>query len=1277
MSWQHSTLGALARLIPLIPLFPIALLNPAAYADGARVLVIDPGDTLTGVRVEQILSNLPILEQVRRVDVSGLTNAAGADWDAVVWLDPEPSLYKPDASAAWKKLLASGAGVMVIGLPRDSAGRRALIDALQDRGGPRVGISLDQHLQGCNWIWTEKTSDNSAVFLRRRFELTDAPPPRAFVQALADNRSRIWVNGTLVGETTDWRRPKGFDVARLLRRGENVVAVEGYNEDGPAGLVLSLIGRDEHGDVTLHLKTGPDWKASPAAPEKWTELAFDDSTWAAARIIAKPGGGYWEDKPGRDYGANEFELQIAPIAHPATANVSGAIGRVVLLDALEPSPACATILRFGQISAAVAGERAGRRMILFAGYPELTADTSDDASLRQRNGFANWLLRSLAWLAQQDSDVQIENWSIPESMVGGQTLTLRGRSTDAPGKFRTITALVRDGPRVLLSEQRELSGDGAFEFGVPIPTVGTTGRLDVVVRAGEGTKRQAVRIGSVRVLDPVPLRVGTRDGRWVFGAAESVHVEAWLDAADPPLGNLDATLRGPRGEMSLGDETRLNGRATWTIRPGEIGAYDVTARFVAAEDGTARGEQRFHFEIVSRARPDQRLGLTMQLTPPPHEGLTTPRMLPQSGDALRRVVDNLIAHGTTNLQCPLPVDGPLARDIESYAQSRGLAITYYFERPCELFGRNKPPPVPIHSAEYSSAVRKRLDGMLPHLTGYPRLLNTFILQDEPFHAGQSSFDHRESERVEFRKRYGYELPETLDNTDKSRLDALNFHSDSFGDGWRQVYPMLKASRADVQFWMNHDSHNTFGGAVDQEGKLFVDEVFHWGSDWADGYSLDIYPYLMTDFRYGLNRKLKLPRIAQTHYALAHMQHLCRAGNKPLGFWVGTYNPEWYSLKPECREQYWMEREMACTAVAAGADELFGGIGIPIDQKHWDDFGEAMRVLHRAGPALVASKPVRAKAAMLFPRTQCLLLQEEYWNVGESFEEYRRAFGELDLIHEEQVAAGELSKYRMLVLFDVKLLPRSVAEKISAFARSGGTVLADCMPQLDERHEPLDSLKTLFGVKQSTTGRIHWPIRRDEEGWVKIDEAGCGQIIRDHPPIEVRGTDPCGGEIHFNVVSPRAAKIAGATVLAGTSEGEPALLRHAIGKSKAYLLGFCLQDTAFELYRTGNGAALAQLRATLRACAGDANVTPSVFSSNPEVEASLRIGERAAFLFVIAHEPVERGSTVSLRNLSGKIERVVDIEREHEVPIEQRGGGSDFHVDAPTGTTRLYRIEFAR
>ena len=76
-----------------------------------------------------------------------------------------------------------------------------------------------------------------------------------------------------------------------------------------------------------------------------------------------------------------------------------------------------------------------------------------------------------------------------------------------------------------------------------------------------------------------------------------------------------------------------------------------------------------------------------------------------------------------------------------------------------------------------------------------RLYSVFPFQDEPFHASPGAFDYSSDARAEFNRRYGYAMPASLDSArgdPKQWLDLLNFQSETFRDGWRQVYRIVKA-----------------------------------------------------------------------------------------------------------------------------------------------------------------------------------------------------------------------------------------------------------------------------------------------------------------------------------------------------------------------------------------------------------------------------------------------------------------------------------------------------
>jgi hypothetical protein len=1060
----------------------LVVVAPARAAQAARaersVLVVDPAHTDTGDAVAAWLSELPETK-VRKVDVKQLRQSPAPTAGAVVWLAPEPNLYEGDARARWDSIVGNKAiGLMTIGLPHDDDGRAALMKALRRRVMVERGQPLARQFEGAKWIWAPETKDDQTVRLRRTIA-TREKPRRAWVEITADNRATVLVNGEKAGTCEGWRSPAAIDVTRLMRgAGDNAIEIEAWNQDGPGGVVAAVT---VDGERTV---TDETWQAGEAGD-------------APARVVAPFGAGPWGDLVGETFAAATFALDPAK-DHPLTRGLDGPIGRCVLRCELVAGVGATVLMRAGDGVAAVAGEAAGGRAVVFAGEPELTTEAGDVPSVLRSPAFANFLRRSVLWLDRREIDNAV---------------------TDRPP-----------------------AGTSAAEAAKPL--------------------------------------------------------------------------------------------------------IDLSASFP----------------------------VTMQLSPIPHEGVPTPRGLPESPAALRRMIDDFADHGITLLQCPLPLPEHLAREVERHAQQRGMGITYYYEHGLGGFGREKPPATSLYSQAYRDAIARKLDGALKPLGNYERLANVFPMQDEPFHAGVESFAITPEDRAEFEKRFGYPMPQDLlalrDRDPKQWLDVVNFSSLNFVAGWKPIYQTLKQKFPNVDVVINHDSHNVFGGSPGHEAKIFSDDIYHWGGDYADVLSFDIYPYLMKDFRYGLNRNLRLPRMSQTHYALAHMRNVCSEYNRKLGFFFGTYHPEWFDLTPEGRKQVWQSREMIYTAVAGGCDYLIAGLNVPIDPTHWDDLGEGLRTLQKAAPILKGAKPPPARAAMLFPRAQSVQLQEEYWNVGQSFEAFQRAFGELDLLHEEQATADRLAKYKILVLFDVKLLPGNVIDAITRFVNDGGTVVADCVPTLDELKRPSDTMAKLFGVRDADQRRILWPVKMSPE--VRSDPRGPASMPAGTQPSGVVSGLTFERSFDFPIVSGRPSTITEAEVLLKTRNREPALVRRTVGEGRAYLLGFCVQDTAFEAWRT-RGRGIEQLDELLRAIAADAGATSRVRSSNIEVEAALRLGKQEAVLFVIAHEPRASRARISVRDLGFTIGRIVDIGTGKKLDFRQEGDTVAIDQDAPTGTTRLLHL----
>jgi alpha-L-rhamnosidase len=179
-------------------------------------------------------------------------------------------------------------------------------------GGSWVGldaVSLDtagteglqKQLERAAWIWTSKNFQNApggkAVF-RRTFNLPkEYTPPRSEAKLIltADNSFTVYLNDKKVGEGSDYRELRTFDVTKFLKQDKNVLAVEVVNEGGspnPAGLI-GVLRIENCKDEKLIIKTDAEWKAAGEPPARSETAGFDDSAWQNAAAVAAFGAKPW------------------------------------------------------------------------------------------------------------------------------------------------------------------------------------------------------------------------------------------------------------------------------------------------------------------------------------------------------------------------------------------------------------------------------------------------------------------------------------------------------------------------------------------------------------------------------------------------------------------------------------------------------------------------------------------------------------------------------------------------------------------------------------------------------------------------------------------------------------------------------------------------------------------------------------------------------------------------------------------------------------------------
>ncbi|QMW64879.1 family 78 glycoside hydrolase catalytic domain [Mumia sp. ZJ1417] len=167
-------------------------------------------------------------------------------------------------------------------------------------GNERVAETDSLDPRGASWIWTPEATTPVAPAEPRAFRSTwDAPEGKTAISAeillTADDLFRVWLNGSLLGETSgaenEWQQSHLYKVA--LRPDRNVLAVRTDNGPGsPAGLIAKIRTTWSDGSTTV-TTTDTSWKASKQVTDGFQEPGFDDSAWAPAVVQAAYGSGPW------------------------------------------------------------------------------------------------------------------------------------------------------------------------------------------------------------------------------------------------------------------------------------------------------------------------------------------------------------------------------------------------------------------------------------------------------------------------------------------------------------------------------------------------------------------------------------------------------------------------------------------------------------------------------------------------------------------------------------------------------------------------------------------------------------------------------------------------------------------------------------------------------------------------------------------------------------------------------------------------------------------------
>lgn len=169
------------------------------------------------------------------------------------------------------------------------------LPALSAEGGeaPKAAGKVRTPAPTPEWIWQNRNPGaEQKVFFRREFQLPQ-DVVSASVTVTCDNWQRIWVNGKDFGFTNEWAAPANHDLtSTIVAGGPNVIAVEGRNQGGIAGLALRFTATIK-GGATFHLVSDGSWLTSLESAQGWQEAGFAATSWTPAVALGTMGDPPW------------------------------------------------------------------------------------------------------------------------------------------------------------------------------------------------------------------------------------------------------------------------------------------------------------------------------------------------------------------------------------------------------------------------------------------------------------------------------------------------------------------------------------------------------------------------------------------------------------------------------------------------------------------------------------------------------------------------------------------------------------------------------------------------------------------------------------------------------------------------------------------------------------------------------------------------------------------------------------------------------------------------
>jgi signal transduction histidine kinase len=145
---------------------------------------------------------------------------------------------------------------------------------------------------GC-WMWDKVTLNKQTVRFWHRFDVpTTNPVTRAELRIAADNAFKVWLDGQELGSGSDWRTLSIYHLEGTLKSGAHTLAVEGFNDNDQAGIILGLRLEMANGEE-LQIRSDQTWRVVPNWDRGWETALRPAENWPNASLASNFGRIPW------------------------------------------------------------------------------------------------------------------------------------------------------------------------------------------------------------------------------------------------------------------------------------------------------------------------------------------------------------------------------------------------------------------------------------------------------------------------------------------------------------------------------------------------------------------------------------------------------------------------------------------------------------------------------------------------------------------------------------------------------------------------------------------------------------------------------------------------------------------------------------------------------------------------------------------------------------------------------------------------------------------------